>query len=197
MAAIVVTETFFDLPFPRPAVWLVLSRTDWLNRALGLPAVNYRTGPLAEGGSAVFASARVAGLKLSWREWPFEWLEPEFYVVRREFFSGPLCEAVGGLDFSELPGVGTRLRVHSRLTPRNPLGSWLARAVIATYKANPECKALVWLKHGIMTWGETARETYSAMIDLVSRAEEFAARRASKPLVVVMPAGISAALRAT
>ena len=42
-----------------------------------------------------------------------------------------------------------------------------------------------------MTWGETAREAYSAMIDLVSRAEEFAARRASKPLVVVMPASLA------
>jgi len=72
----------------------------------------------------------------------------------------------------------------------NP-GFKLAKAVIAAYKANPGCKALVWLKHGIMTWGETAREAYSAMIDLVSRAEEFAAHRASKPLVVVMPASLA------
>ena len=72
----------------------------------------------------------------------------------------------------------------------NP-GFKLAKAVIAAYDANPGCKALVWLQHGIMTWGETAREAYSAMIDLVSRAEEFAARRASKPLVVVMPASLA------
>lgn len=130
MAASVMTETFFDLAFPRPVVWPVLSRTDWLNRALGLPAVDYRTEPLAEGGSAVFASARVAGIGLRWREWPFEWVAPEFYAVRREFLSGPLREAVGGVDFLELPGGGTRLRVHSRLTPRNALGRWLAKAVI-------------------------------------------------------------------
>jgi len=74
----------------------------------------------------------------------------------------------------------------------NP-GFKLAKAVIAAYEANPGCKAMVWLKHGIMTWGETAREAYSAMIDLVSRAEEFAARRASKPLVVVMPASLAEA----
>jgi adenylate cyclase len=130
MAAAVATETFFDLPFSRSQAWPVFSRTDWLNRALGLPAVKYRTEPLAEGGSAVFASARAAGMELRWREWPFEWTEPEFYRVRREFLSGPLRAAVGGVDFLELPGGGTRLRVHSRLTPRNALGSWLARTVI-------------------------------------------------------------------
>jgi len=130
MAASVVTETFFDLPFPRTAVWPVLSRTDWLNRALGLPAVDYRTEPLAEGGGAVFASARIAGVGLRWREWPFEWVAPEFYLVRRDILSGPLRDAVGGVDFLELPGGGTRLRVHSRLTPRNALGRWLAKTII-------------------------------------------------------------------
>ncbi len=130
MADAIVTETFFDLPFPRTMVWPVFANTDWLNRALGLPAVSYTTEPLAEGGSAVFASAKAAGMELRWREWPFEWREPEFYVVRRDFISGPLREAVGGVDFSELPGGGTRLRVLSRLTPRNLLGNWLAKTVI-------------------------------------------------------------------
>ncbi len=63
----------------------------------------------------------------------------------------------------------------------------LAKAVISAYDGHPGCHALVWMHHGIMTWGETAREAYSAMIDLVTRAEEFAARGASKPLVVVEP----------
>jgi rhamnose utilization protein RhaD (predicted bifunctional aldolase and dehydrogenase)/NAD(P)-dependent dehydrogenase (short-subunit alcohol dehydrogenase family) len=70
-------------------------------------------------------------------------------------------------------------------------GFKLAKAVIAAYDACPGCRALVWMKHGIMTWGETARDAYSAMIDLVTRAEDFATRRASKPLVVVMPAALA------
>src|SRR5271170_5342999 len=123
-------EIFFDLPFPRDTVWSVFSKTDWLNRSIGLPAVTYTTGPLAEGGSAVFASAKAAGVQLHWREWPFEWIEPEFYVVRREFSSGPLREAVAGVDFLELPEGGTRLRFYSDLTPRNVFGHWLAKAVI-------------------------------------------------------------------
>ena len=66
----------------------------------------------------------------------------------------------------------------------------LTKKVMAAYDANPGCKALVWLQHGIMTWGETAQEAYSLMIDLVTRAEEFAAKRTSKPLVVVMPTSL-------
>jgi adenylate cyclase len=38
---------------------------------------------------------------------------------------------VGGIEFSETPGGDTRLRVHSRFTPRNALGHWLARTIIA------------------------------------------------------------------
>ena len=70
-------------------------------------------------------------------------------------------------------------------------GFKLAKAVIAVYDEHPQCHALVWMQHGVMTWGETARDSYSAMIDLVTRAEDFATRRASKPLVVVMPTSLA------
>ena len=70
-------------------------------------------------------------------------------------------------------------------------GFKLAKAVIAAYDAHPGCHALVWMQHGIMTWGETACAAYSAMINLVSRAEDFAAKRASRPLIVVMPASLA------
>ena len=130
MAAVVNTEVCFDLPFPRAVVWPVFGNTDWLNRAIGLPAVDYQTEPLPNGGTAVWATAKVAGVALRWREWPFEWNEPEFHVVRREFSSGPLREFLGGIEFLETPDGGTRMRVHSRMTPRGVLGHWLAKAVI-------------------------------------------------------------------
>lgn len=34
---------------------------------------------------------------------------------------------------------------------------------------------MVWAHHGIVTWGDTARESYQAMIEMVSRAEAYAA----------------------
>jgi adenylate cyclase len=140
-------EIFFDLPFPRSAVWSVFSKTDWLNRSVGLPAVSYRFEPLPEGGSAVFASARAAGVQLHWRELPFEWTEPEFYVVRREFSSGPLQEAVAGVDFLELPDGGTRLRFYSDLTPRNVFGHWLVKAVILPKAARDMAAVAEHVKH--------------------------------------------------
>jgi rhamnose utilization protein RhaD (predicted bifunctional aldolase and dehydrogenase) len=59
-------------------------------------------------------------------------------------------------------------------------GFKLAKAIAAAYDAHPNCRAMVWMRHGITTWGPTAREAYEAMIDLVTRAEDFAARRATK-----------------
>lgn len=57
-----------------------------------------------------------------------------------------------------------------------PPGFDLAKAAIAVYQENPECSAMIWMKHGILTWGETARESYEAMIGLVTQAEEYLAR---------------------
>lgn len=59
-------------------------------------------------------------------------------------------------------------------------GFKLAQAVAAAYDANPRARGMVWIKHGIMTWGETARESYDAMIEFVSRAEEFIAARTAR-----------------
>lgn len=52
----------------------------------------------------------------------------------------------------------------------------LAKATAAAYEEQPGCKAMIWMKHGILTWGGTARESYECMIHLVSRAEEHLAR---------------------
>lgn len=48
----------------------------------------------------------------------------------------------------------------------------LARAVAEAVAARPEARAMVWMRHGLVTWGETAEESYGRTIELVSRAEE-------------------------
>jgi len=65
-------------------------------------------------------------------------------------------------------------------------GFKLAKAVAAAYEANPQARGMVWMKHGIVTWGEMAQQSYSAMIELVSRAEDFLAKRTTKPLKVAV-----------
>ena len=38
------------------------------------------------------------------------------------------------------------------------------------------------MKHGVITWGATARESYERMIDVVSDAERYVAAHAKTPL---------------
>lgn len=56
-------------------------------------------------------------------------------------------------------------------------GFLLAKAAATAVAAAPAARGLVLVKHGLMTWGETARASYEAHIDLVARAEAFLAAR--------------------
>ena len=118
-----------NLPFARELVWPVLSNTDWFNRALGLPAVQYEFQPRAEGGSSAIARARLAGLEIVWQELPFEWLEPEFYRVRRILQRGPFREAAIALELQPEAG-GTRAIIISEVLPRNSLGKLMAEKIL-------------------------------------------------------------------
>ncbi|MBF0097396.1 MAG: bifunctional aldolase/short-chain dehydrogenase [Magnetococcales bacterium] len=56
-------------------------------------------------------------------------------------------------------------------------GFALAKAVAEAHDRAPHSRGMVLLQHGLVTWGETAQESYGAMIELVSRAEAFIAAR--------------------
>jgi rhamnose utilization protein RhaD (predicted bifunctional aldolase and dehydrogenase)/NAD(P)-dependent dehydrogenase (short-subunit alcohol dehydrogenase family) len=53
-----------------------------------------------------------------------------------------------------------------------PPGFALAKAAATTFEANPLVHGLILHKHGIFTFGDTARDAYERMIDMVTRAEE-------------------------
>ena len=63
-------------------------------------------------------------------------------------------------------------------------GFELAKAAAEAYESRPGSKAMVWMRHGLVTWGATAHESYQATIELVTRAEQYLAERATRPLVV-------------
>ena len=50
-------------------------------------------------------------------------------------------------------------------------GFSLAKKALEVYRENPNCEGLILLRHGIFSFGETARESYERMIALVSLAE--------------------------
>ncbi|RPJ75002.1 MAG: bifunctional aldolase/short-chain dehydrogenase [Acidobacteria bacterium] len=59
-------------------------------------------------------------------------------------------------------------------------GFKLARAAAAAIEARTGARGMVWARHGLVTWGETARESYEAMIELVTRAELAIERRSAR-----------------
>jgi rhamnose utilization protein RhaD (predicted bifunctional aldolase and dehydrogenase)/NAD(P)-dependent dehydrogenase (short-subunit alcohol dehydrogenase family) len=60
-------------------------------------------------------------------------------------------------------------------------GIELARRAAEACEAKPQARAMVWLQHGIVTWGDNARESYDRMIELVSKAEQSLERDARPP----------------
>lgn len=134
-------ETRYTLPFPRAEVWPVLSKTDWINRSLRLPAVDYQFAASPQGGSVITARSRLPVGEMRWREFPFEWLEPEFYRVHRVFESGPFTEARLGMELREVDG-GTEVFCFSEMSPRNFFFAWLVRNVIGP-KADRDMRRIV------------------------------------------------------
>ncbi len=58
-------------------------------------------------------------------------------------------------------------------------GFELAKAAADAYDKAPDAVGMVLAKHGLLTWGDDARESYEKTIDLVTRAEEYMAGKKS------------------
>ena len=59
----------------------------------------------------------------------------------------------------------------------------LAKACEKIYSKNPKVIGLILLKHGIFTFGNTAKESYERMIELVSIAEQFLKKGNNTPFI--------------
>jgi len=57
-------------------------------------------------------------------------------------------------------------------------GFRLSREVGEAVRASPRARCAVLEKHGLITWGSTARESYDTTIEMITRAEEYARRHA-------------------
>jgi rhamnose utilization protein RhaD (predicted bifunctional aldolase and dehydrogenase)/NAD(P)-dependent dehydrogenase (short-subunit alcohol dehydrogenase family) len=64
---------------------------------------------------------------------------------------------------------------HVAIVPYYRPGFNLAKAAAAAFEAEPDAHGMIWINHGIVTWGEHAEEAYARMIELVSLAEEYSA----------------------
>lgn len=60
-------------------------------------------------------------------------------------------------------------------------GFSLAQAVAQAFAKAPQSKGMVLMKHGLLTWGESAKEAYDRTIQLVNQAEAYIAHRVAAP----------------
>ena len=71
---------------------------------------------------------------------------------------------------------GTRLAVLPFVFP----GFGLARAAVPVYEKNPQVEGILLIRHGLVTFGETARESYGRMIKFVTLAERASGKNGRK-----------------
>lgn len=112
----------WELVSPPAKLWPMVSNTERLNKAIGLPSVQYSLRHDPGRGPRRFARARVVGMSMEWEEHPFEWIEGRRMGVLREFHKGPLLWYTSVVELNPLPTGGTLLKHTLRGVPRGILG---------------------------------------------------------------------------
>ncbi|HVS39057.1 MAG TPA: protein kinase [Gemmataceae bacterium] len=116
----------WELEAPPEALWPHVSNTERLNRAVGLPAVEFTAEPDPSGGARRFGAFRKAGVLNAWREHPFEWVEGRRLGVLREYSRGVFKWLASWTELQPRAGGGTTLSHIVRIEPRNLLGRFVA-----------------------------------------------------------------------
>lgn len=110
-----------------------------MNRAVGLPPIEYEATPLASGGSRIEAFVKAGGITLvRWTEHPFLWREPYGYTAFRDFHGGPFKRFVGGVDMTR-DGDETVVKIYADIETRNVFGT----AILATGFGQRSCEKML------------------------------------------------------
>ncbi len=121
----------WELAASAEQLWPFISDTERLNRAAGIPAIDFSTQ--VEPGRAGLASAvrrqgalHKAGVRNVWREHPFEWVEGKRMGVLREYSQGVFLWLTSTTELTPRPEGGCTLSHKIRVEPRNLLGRVVA-----------------------------------------------------------------------
>lgn len=117
------------------ALWPYVSNTERLNRAIGLPPVEYRTEVDSNGAPRRFGTIRLAGIPMTWEEHPFEWVEGRRMSILREFTGGPFRWFMSTVELAATPDGGCDLRHTVKILSRNFVGR-----MIATVETGSKCR---------------------------------------------------------
>ena len=63
-------------------------------------------------------------------------------------------------------------------------GFELAKAAARAFQRSADCKGMVLMKHGLLTWGGSARESYHRTVELVTKAEHYLSKNKGSTLKV-------------
>lgn len=140
MAAPLLLSAKTSVALPPEKLWAFLADTDRMNRAIDLPAIRFvpLLDPTKTGHYR--AETHVMGMLLEYEEFPWDWVEPRYYQMRRRFAAGPVEEIRGGIRM-EATSSGTDLEAWASITPRGWLGRLAARSI--GKKAGQEIVAFV------------------------------------------------------
>jgi class 3 adenylate cyclase len=124
----------FSVPHPRKSVWPILSHTDWLNRVIGLPPVDYTSRAQSGGGVTLEAKSKLLpGPAIRWKEYPFDWIHEKSFSERRVYLTGPFREFLAHFNMEEKDGV-TEVQVSASIMPRTWMGVVLANLLTRKMK---------------------------------------------------------------
>ncbi len=113
---LVVEKSFVARSAPSE-LWDVITDTEVLNRAAGLGRLSVE--PLSGEGAARFlVRTKLGGFNVEYEEFPFEWVKPKRFSVRRSMHNGPVHELHMAYFLDALPGGGTGVRMKLTLHPR-------------------------------------------------------------------------------
>ena len=108
-------------------IWPHICNTERLNRAIGLPSVDYTAEANENGGTHRYGNFRKAGMNIKWQEHPFEWIEGRKMGVLREYTAGPLAWFTSIVELSPRMDGGTTLAHRIRVLPTNMVGRTVAK----------------------------------------------------------------------
>jgi adenylate cyclase len=113
---LVVEKSFVARSSP-DALWDVITDTEVLNRAAGLGRIT--VAPLdGESAARFLVRTKLGGFNVEYEEFPFEWVKPKRFSVRRRMRNGPVHELHMAYFLTALPEGGTGLRLQLTLHPR-------------------------------------------------------------------------------
>lgn len=138
----------WDLVAAPAQLWPLVSNTERLNQAVGIPAVHFtlQKTPAKDGLAPRvdrYGTFKKAGVTNTWREHAYEWVEGKRMCVLREYTEGVFRWFVSIVELQGRASGGTTLHHRVRLVPRGRFGRIVAaievgfkgrRAVEAVYR---------------------------------------------------------------